>query len=229
MQQAHSPRVLIIDDEIKLALKIERYLKETGLQATAVPDGAQGLELLATQQWDVVLTDLGMPGVDGYAVLQTVQEQYPELPVVVITAHGDLSAAVRALQLGAYDYLLKPIDLTLIRAAIDRALQQRELRRIALAHRQLEAITQLAWTAAHEINNPLTSAMGFIQLVLHEQRDSAVLMVQRRDLLLILEDLERIRTVVNRLTHLERIVTREAYIGSPIQLIDLDRSSAEEE
>jgi len=102
--------ILAIDDD-RLSLKIlESYLKDTSYRVTAIEDPEKALSLLAEDNYDLVLSDIQMPEMDGFQLLKKVKLNYPELPLIMITAHGSISDAVRAIQEGAYDYLTKPLD-----------------------------------------------------------------------------------------------------------------------
>jgi len=102
--------ILAIDDD-RLSLKLlESYLKDTPFQVTAVGNPEEALSLLGKKSYDLVLSDIQMPVLDGFEVMKRVNQDYPGLPVIMITAHGTISDAVRAIQEGAYDYLTKPLD-----------------------------------------------------------------------------------------------------------------------
>ncbi|HDL65124.1 MAG TPA: sigma-54-dependent Fis family transcriptional regulator [Proteobacteria bacterium] len=103
-------KILAIDDD-RLGLKLlESYLKDSPFQVTAVGDPEEALSLLEEDDYDLVLSDIQMPVLDGFEVMKRVNQDYPGLPVIMITAHGTISDAVRAIQKGAYDYLTKPIN-----------------------------------------------------------------------------------------------------------------------
>lgn len=102
--------ILAIDDD-QLSLKLlKSYLKGTPFQVTTVVDPEEALSLLRETDYDLVLSDIQMPALDGFEVMKSVQRNYPGLPVIMITAHGTISDAVRAIQEGAYDYLTKPLN-----------------------------------------------------------------------------------------------------------------------
>ena len=91
-------------------------------------DGPSGLALAATALPDAVLLDLNLPGLDGLQVLEKLRADSPSLPVVMFTASQDIKTAVRAIQLGAFDYLTKPVNHDEIRLVVQRALETRALR-----------------------------------------------------------------------------------------------------
>jgi two-component system response regulator AtoC len=115
-------RVLIADDEINIRRVLEAILRRDGYE---VVTAANGLEALAGMNRGVhtVITDLKMPGLDGMALLRKLSADYPDVPVVMITAHGSVENAVEAVKLGAFDYIEKPFDQEQIRQIVDKALK----------------------------------------------------------------------------------------------------------
>src|SRR5579883_296784 len=102
--------VLVVDDDAAVGAVLEALLVQAGVKATHVPSAARALALLEERPFDVVLTDLRMPGMDGMQLLAKVTQTWPEVPVIVLTAHGSVPLAVEAMRAGATDFLLKPFD-----------------------------------------------------------------------------------------------------------------------
>jgi DNA-binding NtrC family response regulator len=125
MENAH---VLVIDDEESVRRSIERALGREGHDVTVVASAEEGLERLAEELYDVVLCDIRLDGMDGLAFQERVHVEYPDLPVIMITAYAEVETAVRALKQGAYDYLSKPFSAVEIRKAVWRAFEARRLR-----------------------------------------------------------------------------------------------------
>ncbi|MCD6418921.1 sigma-54-dependent Fis family transcriptional regulator [bacterium] len=99
--------ILIVDDEKRLGVLFSRALRDAGFSAKSVETAEKALEML-NQGFDLVITDLKMPGMDGVELLNRIKELYPDTVVVVMTAHGTVETAVKAMKAGAYDFLLKP-------------------------------------------------------------------------------------------------------------------------
>jgi len=120
--ESESKRVLIADDEINIRRVLEAILRRDGYD---VVTAANGLEALAgmTRGVHTVITDLKMPGLDGMGLLRKLSADYPDVPVVMITAHGSVENAVEAVKLGAFDYIEKPFDQEQIRQVVDKALK----------------------------------------------------------------------------------------------------------
>jgi two-component system, NtrC family, response regulator AtoC len=122
MAEIEPKRVLIADDEINIRRVLEAILRRDGYD---VVTAANGLEALAGMSRGVhtVITDLKMPGLDGMGLLRKLSADYPDVPVVMITAHGSVENAVEAVKLGAFDYIEKPFDQEQIRQVVDKALR----------------------------------------------------------------------------------------------------------
>src|SRR5512135_928225 len=98
-------KILIIDDDTSLRRVLEYNLQEEGYEVCAAADGEQGVLLFDEQQPDLVITDLKMPGISGFQVLDAIRKRSPQVPVMVLTAFGAVATAVEAMKLGAYDYV----------------------------------------------------------------------------------------------------------------------------
>jgi two-component system, NtrC family, response regulator AtoC len=121
-------QVLIVDDEPNLRKILSAQLTRDGYDVLTAEDGEQGLQVLREHHIDLVVTDLKMPKVDGMTLLKRALEEDPELPVVLITAHGTIDTAVEALKTGAFDFVTKPFDKDEVRQIVAKALKTRELR-----------------------------------------------------------------------------------------------------
>ena len=133
---ANCTKVLFVDDDPAIREVFVEQLLSFGHDVTAADGGATALEIIRTEVFDVLLVDLRMPEVDGLTVLQQALALYPDLVVIVLTAHGSIESAVNALKLGAHDYLPKPIqDWDELQLSIHRALEQKRLRKENLALR----------------------------------------------------------------------------------------------
>jgi DNA-binding NtrC family response regulator len=120
--------ILAVDDDQINCRLVAAICKSEGLAVETALDGPSALERFAKQPAELVLLDLGLPGMDGFAVLEQLRATSPDTPVVMLTASTDLKHAVRAIQLGAFDYLTKPIDHDELVLTIRRALETRALK-----------------------------------------------------------------------------------------------------
>ncbi len=122
-------RVLVVDDHLEMARMLAEQLTDAGHDGRAVNDGAAALSLLESEPFDLVLTDLRMSGIDGLDLLAHVRRTYPDLPVLIMTAFGDVGSAVEAVKAGAAHYFTKPFALAEVLVFVERALADSRLRR----------------------------------------------------------------------------------------------------
>jgi len=121
-------RILAVDDQLYFRVFLEDLLQQEGYQVSTASGGEEALHLLERESFDVILTDLVMPGMDGSELVQRVKEQDADQEIIVVTSVGDVKTAVDAMKLGATDYLLKPIDRSALLRALDQILRRRRIR-----------------------------------------------------------------------------------------------------
>ncbi len=121
------PHILIIEDEAKMQRLLELSLAEEGYSTRAASDGESGLKLLRQEKFDLILTDLRLPGMDGLEFLQALRRSDAHSPVVLMTAFGTVETAVRAMKAGASDYILKPFSLEEVKLIVRKELAVRQL------------------------------------------------------------------------------------------------------
>ncbi len=114
-------RVLVVDDEANLRKVLAAMLRKEGHDVTTASDGEQALAEISKHKTDVVVTDLVMPKVGGLEILKSMIANHPEIPVIIITAHGTVDSAVEAIKLGAFDYITKPFEQSEIQAVVAKA------------------------------------------------------------------------------------------------------------
>ena len=122
-------RILIVDDEPLMRLSMVDALEAVGYDVQAAASGTEGIEAIRSREFDLVITDLRLPGVDGLSVLKATKEKAPQTDVVVITAHGSVETAVGAMKLGAFDYITKPFQMDELLIIVERAGKVIALRR----------------------------------------------------------------------------------------------------
>ena len=121
--------VLIVDDEINIRRVLAAMLKREGYEVTTAADGEQALQVLERTPVHVVVTDLVMPRLGGMELLRRVGAEYPDIPAIVITAHGSVDSAVAALKAGAFDYITKPFEQDELKKVIAKAARAHDLER----------------------------------------------------------------------------------------------------
>jgi two-component system nitrogen regulation response regulator NtrX len=121
------PKILVIDDEKSIRNTLEEVLEYEKHQVDLAEDGPSGLELFSANEYDVVLCDIKMAKMDGIEVLEKINESSPNIPVIMISGHGNIDTAVEAIKKGAYDFLEKPLDLNRLLITIRNALDKSHL------------------------------------------------------------------------------------------------------
>ena len=135
---AGAARLLVVDDEPKICDLFEAIFKSDEYEVDTRPNGAEALQQLRESSCDLVITDIKMPGMDGFELARRVKELDPGLPVIIITGYATVDTAVQALREGADDYLTKPFSIEEVRRVVAEALEQRERR-----SEQSELLTRL--------------------------------------------------------------------------------------
>ena len=104
-------KILIIDDEPEICKMVTEFLFDAGYSASYALNGPDGLAMIKRDLPSLVLLDIGMPGMDGIEVMRLIHEQFPAIPVVILTGHRDTETVKKMIELGASEYLTKPINL----------------------------------------------------------------------------------------------------------------------
>ena len=118
-------RLLIVDDEPEAGEILSLRLSRRGVQPAYAASGEEALACLEKQPVDIVLLDIKMPGMDGLEVLGRIRGVYPGISVIILSGHADMGAAAKGLELGAFSYMLKPVNLEALCHKIEDALRQR--------------------------------------------------------------------------------------------------------
>jgi signal transduction histidine kinase len=241
--------ILLVDDDPALlqALPQAISIRMTGVRVQTAADASTALALLREQEYDAIVSDIKMPGMDGLTLLSKITKMHPDTPVLLITGHGEHDLAIQALRGGAYDYILKPIDRDDFSASLYRALHTRQLRRqVQVQQRALEwyalsleqrveqrtqelvALNEtkdaLLSTVAHELASPLTSLKGMTQLVDRELRRSDSIEKICRNIGDIMRSIERLERIVRDLQDTSLIQTHNFVLRrSRCDLVELCR------
>jgi two-component system response regulator AtoC len=132
-------RILAVDDEPNMRRLLEISLRQAGYQALTASNGKEALETLKTEQVDLVVSDLHMPGMSGLELLKNIRSDNEAIPFIMVTAQGEISTAVEAMKLGAADYILRPFDLEVLEVAIAKAI---DVQRLKIENTYLKSSTQ---------------------------------------------------------------------------------------
>jgi len=120
-------RVMIVDDEKIVRESLYFWFENAGYRVETAASGFQALERLETDPFDIMFVDIKMPGMDGIELLEKIKQDYPETIVIIITAYGSIESAIKAMQAGASDYLLKPFKPDYLSLVMEKVMQQRKL------------------------------------------------------------------------------------------------------
>jgi len=191
------PVVLLVEDDALLSLNIRLILDHEGYEVILARGGREGLALLDDHpaSIDVILTDLIMPEMSGFDVLERVQREHPDLPVIVLTGDTSLHSAIEALRLGAYDFLLKPFNVTAMQTAVDRALERRQLLEQRRQSKRLKVVLERAQSIVQELGEPfaiLQYAINQLPLQAENNRLQSDLDTLRNQMLRVGDSLQRI-------------------------------------
>jgi signal transduction histidine kinase len=169
--------VLIVDDISSIRLLLFQHIRQMGHRPTHVGSGREALDLLHSRSFDLLLLDVMMPGMDGYAVLEHLKADLAlrELPVIMVSGVEELESVVRCIELGAADYLIKPHNPTLLRARVGSCLEKKRLhdqevcifqqleqnfQRLQELERLRDSLTHMV---VHDLRSPLTALLGGLQ------------------------------------------------------------------
>lgn len=120
-------RVLVVDDEFPMREMLREFLKVKGYECKACCSGDEALSVLTNEEFQVMISDLRMPGISGLVLLGEVHEKYPQMACLMATADGDIQNGIKAMKLGADDYLLKPFKLDAVLASVQKAMERKRL------------------------------------------------------------------------------------------------------
>lgn len=231
-------RLLIVDDDPAQMTALYRTLGDEGYDVTARPSAVQALQALREHDFDLVLTDLQMPEMDGIHFLRAAQEIDPNLVGIVMTGHGAIDTAIEAMKAGALDYVLKPFKLSTIAPVLSRAAEVRRLRleiaqlqqrvrehvvELEVANQELEAFS---YSVSHDLRAPLRAINGFSSILV--ERYAPQLPGDAQQLLSrITTSAERMGQLIEHLLHFSQL-SRQPLNKQAVNIATLVREVLEE-
>ena len=162
-------RILLVEDTKALREMVASHLKALGFAVDAVSSGEQALAAAAAASYDAMILDLGLPGIDGMAVLRRLRRSGSGIPALILTARDAIENRIGGLDAGADDYILKPFDLTELAARLRAVLRRPGSRRdprIAFGDLSFDATSRLAWVSGDELSLPRREA-ALLEALLH--------------------------------------------------------------
>lgn len=200
------PKILLVDDDKINGKFLQNRLIKRNIKCDYVESGKECLDLLAKEEYNLILLDIMMPDISGTEVLSQLREKFNnfELPVIMVTSKDETKDIVLALQAGANDYLTKPVNIDIAVARIQTQTQIQELIKVSLESKQIQTINTLVTTLNHEINNPLAIAVGNLSIAKINPDQARISKA--------LEALERITEIVKKIeTIAEGNIEEESY------------------
>jgi signal transduction histidine kinase len=179
------PKILVIEDEDQVRQSYDDMFSFFGYEVESVPNGREGMSRITKKDYDIVVTDLNMPEMNGIEVLKYIKKKKPYIEVIVITGYATLENAIEAMKVGAYDYFAKPVDIEHVRIVISKCVQQiqsrkenEELRSLTQRLKELNELKDKFITITnHELRTPVTVLKGYVELIdyfLEDTRDENI-------------------------------------------------------
>lgn len=168
-------KILVVDDEHLIRWSLEQNLKKQGYEVSTAGSGEDALRLLQEESPDLMLLDIQLPGINGMEVLEKVKELEEDVIVVMVTALGVLETAVKAMRLGAYDYINKPFNLDELAIVIKKALETRELKR-EVAHLRAVQPKRFSIDSIIGTSSDLQHVLGMVRKI--AQSDAGTVLIQ---------------------------------------------------
>jgi len=133
-------QLLLVDDEERFLETTKRLLEKRGVEVLTATDGLEALTILDAQRVDVVILDVKMPGVDGVEVLRQIKQEQPLVEVIMLTGHASVESAIEGLKLGAFDYLMKPCDISALLEKVNQAYAKKQAMEEKIRKAKIEKI-----------------------------------------------------------------------------------------
>jgi two-component system, OmpR family, response regulator len=118
-------KILLVDDEVAFANNIAKLISKRGYEVLTVYNGESAVQAIEENEFDVIVLDLKMPGLDGLATLKQIKKKRPNVEVIILTGHGSMDSGIDGMQLGAFDFIMKPVRFDDLHEIIRQAFQRK--------------------------------------------------------------------------------------------------------
>lgn len=122
-----NPRILLIDDEVAFANNLQKLLSKRGYDVIVAYSGSDALNIVGENEFDVIILDMKMPEMNGIATLKKIKQKTPHVEVVILTGHGSIESGIEGMQLGAFDFLIKPVRIDDLQEKVSEAYRRKRL------------------------------------------------------------------------------------------------------
>jgi signal transduction histidine kinase len=209
-------RILVVDDEETIREMVSKIINLIGHEVVTTGNGREALEILRSQPFSIMITDVKMPEMDGFELMKVVRDQFPGTPIICMTAHGATYNYTDVVGVGATDYISKPFTIDEMRAKLNRVIREKDLiadltqksRELEKVNEELKRLDQLKSTfissVSHELRTPLTVIKEFISLML-EGHVGALTEDQREYLGIANRNIIRLTNLIETLLDFSRI------------------------
>jgi len=212
-------KILVVEDDAVHRAVLENILSDEGFSVVTADNGQEGLDMVAREIPDLVITDIRMPIKDGYTVCRELRDNPKTkfVPVVILTANHDPDDLVYGFEQGAYDYILKPFENQELMARVNSAVKFKALRDELIAEKQKTVLLELAGGAAHELNQPLTIIKTTAYLLKNKvtgdkfDKDEFVKYFDKID-----KSIERMSSIIGNMKNMEDYQTKNYAMGQKI-------------
>jgi two-component system, sensor histidine kinase and response regulator len=215
--------ILLVEDDETIRTSAGMYLEDNDFIVHQTENGSTALEILNRIKPDVIVTDIRMPVMDGFELIERIGVSYPSLPIIVMSGTGDLSDVVKALRFGVWDFILKPIaDMNILMHSINKSIEKsmlieenkRHRHNLEVANKELESFN---YSISHDLRSPLHAIDAFSEML---QEDCSDILPAES-----LDHLSRIRTATRRMnTMIEDLLTLSRLSRKPLEKTEIDLS-----
>ncbi|NTV53127.1 MAG: response regulator [Candidatus Firestonebacteria bacterium] len=205
-------KILVAEDEVGIRMALTILLEEEGYQVVTACDGNEALAVVRAKEFDLVISDIRMPGMSGLQFLEEVNK-IPSAPeIILMTAFGSVETAIQAMKKGARDFLIKPFSNDLLKMTVKRVLERRELSEENHKLHELEKLkNEFIAMIAHELRTPLTAIKGYLSLVLTENA-GPLHDLQKKYLRVVNQNSEKLQRIVEEVLDIAQMDKSEFHL-----------------